>query len=28
VPDTLPLGDGTLVPIRAGEQVAWTVEPL
>ncbi|MEK9933295.1 MAG: dihydroorotase [Luminiphilus sp.] len=28
VPDTLPLGAGTLVPIRAGEQVAWTVEPL
>jgi len=28
VPDTLPLGDGTLVPIRAGEHVAWTVEPL
>jgi len=28
VPDTLPLGAGTLVPIRAGAQVAWTVEPL
>ena len=28
VPDTLPLGAGNLVPIRAGEQVAWTVEPL
>ena len=28
VPDMLPLGAGTLVPIRAGEQVAWTVEPL
>ena len=28
VPATLPLGDGAMVPIRAGEQVAWQVEPV
>lgn len=28
VPATLPLGDGAMVPIRAGEQVAWKVEPV
>jgi dihydroorotase len=28
VPDSSRLATGKLVPIRAGEKVAWTVEPL
>jgi len=26
VPDTFPLGDGTVVPLRAGENVGWTLD--